>query len=357
MKAAGRPALQGALLHAWKHRGWLATLLWPASQVFRALSMLRKVLYASGALKSHRVDALVVVVGNVIAGGAGKTPTVMALVGHLQAQKYSVGVISRGYGRSGDACLEVTAGSAPQDVGDEPLLVRRSTGVPVFVARTRYQAARALLARYPETRIIVCDDGLQHYALYRDLEVCVFDDRGCGNGWLLPAGPLREPWPRDSIGRTGQRDDRFLVLHTGTHPTFDGFTAQRSLAPYGVRCDGTRVDLNDLRADVTRPILAVAGIGQPEAFFAMLRALQLPLTETMALPDHYDFNSYNSTVYAGYSVICTEKDAAKLWQHVPQAVAIPLRLAIEPAFFAAVDECIAEQIAAKLSLAHGHTTT
>ncbi len=358
MAGAFRPALQRILLRAWTGRSWVACLLWPVSLVFQSLVWLRRQLYQRGIFNTQRVDAITIVVGNVIAGGAGKTPTVMALVQHLHAQGLRVGVISRGYGReNSSACIEVQDDSRPEDVGDEPLLIRRSSQVPVFVGPTRFEAATALLARFPHTRIIVCDDGLQHYGLHRDLEVCVFDDHGCGNGWHLPAGPLRESWPRHTVARVGQRADRLLVLHTGGQPAFAGYTAQRNLAPFAVGRDGKRVPLEALRAPGGKPLMALAGIAQPEAFFAMLRALDLPLAQTLALPDHYAFDSKSIILDGGYRLICTEKDAAKLWAVAPDALAIPLVFAPEPAFFLALDTALAPLLSTKLSSAYGHPTT
>ena len=353
-----RWALQRILLRAWTGRTGLACLLWPVSLVFQCLVWLRRQLYQSGVFNSHRVDAITIVVGNVIAGGAGKTPTVIALVQHLQAQGLNLGVVSRGYGRKNSTvCVEVLRDSRPEDVGDEPLLIQRSCQVPMFVGPTRVEAATALLARHPHTRIIICDDGLQHYGLYRDLEVCVFDDRGCGNGWHLPAGPLRQSWPRHEVIRVGQSPDRLLVLHTGGQPTFAGYTALRSLAPCAVGRDGHQVPLQSLRAPGAKPLMALAGIAQPEAFFAMLRALPLPLAKTLALPDHYAFDSASIIFHGGYRLICTEKDAAKLWPLAPDALAVPLVFAPEPAFFSALDTALAPLLSAKLSSAHGHPTT
>jgi tetraacyldisaccharide 4'-kinase len=357
MGGAWRQMLQGALLRAWLSRGLIASLLYPISLFFRALVRTRRQLYAWGLLKTQKVDALVIVVGNVVAGGAGKTPAVIALVQHLQATGYTVGVISRGYGRSGTACTEVMPDASPRDAGDEPLLIRRTTQVPVFVGRTRIEAANALLERYPQTRIIVCDDGLQHYALYRDLEVCVFDDRGCGNGWLLPAGPLREPWPRRAPQSAGKADDQLLVLHTGGHPAFAGFTAQRSLAPFAKCSDGTTIKLRALGQFGEKPLLALAGIAQPESFFSMLRASGVPLAETLALSDHYDFDSFSRSIYEGYNIICTEKDAAKLWPLEPDAWAVPLVFSPQPAFFDAVTRRVANLMSTKLSSIHGYKIT
>lgn len=357
MPGTGRQGLHSALPQAWTGRGPLALLLWPVSLLYRILVGVRRLLYAAGLLTTQRAPVPVIVVGNVIAGGAGKTPTVMALVGYLRERGLQVGVISRGYGRNTTGCVEVLIDSRPQAVGDEPLLIHRATQVPVWVGDTRHAAAEALLTRHPQTEVLVCDDGLQHYALYRDLEVCVFDDRGIGNGWMLPAGPLREPWPRRALARAGQRDDRWLVLHTGSQPAFVGHTAQRSLAPYAVRRDGTHVPLDALRAPGPRPLLALAGIARPESFFDLLRALQLPLAQTLALPDHYDFDSLSRNIHEGYTLICTEKDAAKLWQVAPDALAVPLVLTPEPAFFAALDDALSQVLTARLSSGHGHQTS
>lgn len=324
--------LPGSLFtRAWPQRGWLARLLWPLSVLYGGLVRLRKTLYGLGWLVSERLPVPVLVVGNVVAGGAGKTPVVMAMVQHLQAQGVRVGVISRGYGRRSEVCLEVLPDSAIEDVGDEPALIQRRTKAPVFVAKQRAAAGRALLARYPQTQILVCDDGLQHLALQRDLEIGVFDDRGVGNGFLLPAGPLREPWPR-------QLD---LLLHTGQQPAFAGFSAQRSLASHALRSDGSRVALTDLVPG--KPLLALAAIAQPEAFFAMLRAQALSLAATVALPDHHDFSQWAGNADGAYTVLCTEKDAVKLWAKEPSALAVPLNFEPEPAFWAAFDQQL-EQI-------------
>ena len=343
--AAHRAALEKGLTRAWRRRGPVAWLLWPLSLGYRALLALREVLYRRGWLAVARCPVPVLVVGNVVAGGAGKTPVLLTLVRHLQARGLRVGVISRGYGRHSSGCRQVQADSPAREVGDEPALIRRSTGAPVVVAERRAEAAAALLAHHPTTQLILCDDGLQHRALHRDFEVCVFDDRGLGNGFLLPAGPLREPWPRPVD----------LVLHTGALPALAGHHAPRQLAPFALRADGTSVTLASL-ATAQRPLLALAAIAQPEPFFAMLRAAGLPLAATLALPDHYDFDSFNPNEYKGYTLICTEKDAVKLWAVAPAALAVPLQLALPAAALATLDAWLAQRLPAKLSSPHGHTT-
>lgn len=323
--ATGGPQAKG-LARIWRSRGAAAWALWPLSLAYGTLVALRRGLYRLHVLRSEHPGVPVVVVGNVTAGGAGKTPVVVALVRHLQAQGWQPGVISRGYGRSTRDCRAVHPDSPALEVGDEPALIARATRAPVFVAPQRIAAARALLAAHPATDILVCDDGLQHLALARDLEICVFNSDGVGNGFLLPAGPLREPWPK--------RVD--WVLHAGPAPagSAPSFALQRQLAPQALRSDGQQVPLASLRDG---PVHAVAAVARPEEFFAMLRAQGLQLASAEALPDHYDFNSWKRFTNKRLTLICTEKDAVKLWPLHPDALAVPLALWIDPAFMAAVD--------------------
>lgn len=342
--------MKDLLLRTWLTRGWLARLLWPLAQLHGLAVRLRRALYRSGMLESCRFRVPVIVVGNVVAGGAGKTPLVMALVRHLQAQGLQVGVVSRGYGRSSHESLEVSLGTPVAQSGDEPALIKRATNALVFVAQKRADAVRRLLAAYPSTAVVVCDDGLQHYALQRDIEIAVFDDRGVGNGWLLPAGPLREPWPE----RRQQGLD--LVLHTGLKPAFEGFTSSRQLADHAIAADGSQIALTALRG---RTLVALAGIANPEAFFAMLRARGLVLEQTLSWPDHHDFGANDLVACAGKTVLCTEKDAVKLFGKPGlaslQLLAIPLVFSPEPAFFAALDGLLAPLLS-QLPSGHGYQT-
>ncbi|RYF34556.1 MAG: tetraacyldisaccharide 4'-kinase [Comamonadaceae bacterium] len=327
---------ESRLQQAWLRRGPLACLLWPLSLLYGAIAAARRAFFRFGWLATEQVGVPVIVVGNVVAGGAGKTPVVIALVQHLQAHGWQVGVVSRGYGRATSDCREVLATSNARDVGDEPALIQRLTSAPVFVAARRVEAARALLARHQGTQVIVSDDGLQHLALARDIEICVFDDRGFGNGWLLPAGPLRERWPRPCD----------LVLHTGDRPVFAGFTARRALADHAVGSDGRQVPLAALANET---VVALAGIAKPESFFAMLRARGINLKECIPLPDHFDFEHWQRPSHGPYSLVCTEKDALKLWHVAPDALAVPLDFTPETAFFEALDAKLA-----KLSSTDGH---
>ena len=332
---------QARLLDAWVQRGWLAWLLWPLSVLFGRLIALRRWCYRHGWLTTHQVGVPVIVVGNVVTGGAGKTPVVMALVKHLQDQGWAVGVVSRGYGRTSQGCREVMAASQPDDVGDEALLIHRRTGACVVVGSSRVEAAQMLLRNSPQTQVIVSDDGLQHLALGRLIEICVFDDRGCGNGFLLPAGPLREPWPREPLVPPGSKSASQWVLHTGEQPRFAGYRARRRLADDAVRGDGSRIPLTQLArqaADTRTPVVALAGIARPEVFFDQLRARGLVLAATEALPDHYSFDSWKCPPDKRQWLICTEKDAVKLWRHAPDAVAVPLEVVLDQELVSAVLE-------------------
>ncbi len=348
LKPAGK--MEALLLKTWPSRGWLACLLWPLAQLYALLVRLRQILYRYGIFSSKHFKVPVIVVGNVVAGGAGKTPLVISLVRHFQANGLQVGVVSRGYGRSGDECVEVTPQTSVEATGDEPALIRQATGACVFVAKRRINAVQALLAAYPSTAVIICDDGLQHYELQRDIEIAVFDDRGVGNGWLLPAGPLREPWPE----RRKRGID--LVLHTGSKPAFEGFRSERRLADFAVSANGERRALASFQGN---PLVALAGIANPQAFFDMLSDKKLQLEQTIALPDHHDFQNNSLPSLKGRTVLCTEKDAVKLFALPERAetdlFAVPLVFLPEPAFFNALDARLAEHLS-HLPSSHGHQT-
>ncbi len=342
-----KATLQTTLQSAWTRRGLLACLLWPLAQLHAGAVVLRRWLYTQGILKSWCAGVPVIVIGNVVAGGAGKTPLVMALVQHLQAAGRQPGVVSRGYGRQGDNsenCLEVLPGLPASLCGDEPLLIRQRTGAPVFVARRRIDAVRALLAAHPQTDLIICDDGLQHHALQRDLNIAVFDERGIGNGWLLPAGPLREAWPpTDQIKqRSGPQSVApiDLLLHTGQTAAFAGFQSHRALADNAIAADGTRVPLDSLKGEA---LIAVAAIASPEAFFSMLRQRGLTLARSVPMPDHdkLDAAPLWQPGQTSQRVLCTEKDAVKLFASYPDAgqqlLAVPLVFTPEPGFLRAFD--------------------
>ena len=323
------------------------------SMLYGLLIRLRRLFYQAGFFKSTHVGIPTIVIGNVVAGGGGKTPLVLSLVKHLQQRGIHAGVVSRGYGRIGTATREVLENTPIQESGDEPALIRRATGAPVFVASKRIDGAQALLAAYPDTQVLFCDDGLQHYALQRDIEIVVFDDRGVGNGWLLPAGPLRESWP----ARLAEVD---LVLHTGQQPASAGFTSRRALHTHAFAADGSALALSELQ---NQDLVALAGIANPEAFFSMLRARGLQLVKTISLPDHDDFSGFDLSCCSGSVVLCTEKDAVKLFQRTIDPsitlLAVPLAFVPESAFFTAFDKLLSPlllPVVSQLPSTNGHQT-
>lgn len=303
-----RLRFQQRLVAAWATRGPLVWLLWPLSLLFHLAITVRHGLAGMGWPPAERLPVPVVVVGNLVAGGAGKTPAVMAVVALLRRQGWTPGIVSRGYGRTGNAMLAVERDTPAPHCGDEPLLLRLRTGAPVQVARDRSAAARALLQRHPEVDVVVSDDGLQHLRLARDAQLIVFDERGVGNGLLLPAGPLREPMRR-------RPPPRSVVIYNApaASTVWKGGVALRSLAGatlLGAWWRGDPASAATLASLAERPLLAVAGLARPGRFFAMLRAQGLQIAEC-ALPDHHDFNRL-PWAPGTPDVIVTEKDAVKL---------------------------------------------
>ena len=323
-------------------RQWWTKPASPAAQALRPLASLygRLARWHRLATRPLAIDVPVIVVGNLIAGGAGKTPTTIATVRLLRAFGWKPGVVSRGYGRGGSGLLEVTRETDARECGDEPLLIRLRTGVPVMVGRDRVEAARALRRARPEIDIVVADDGLQHHRLARDLDIIVFDDRGVGNGLLLPAGPLREPLPTERRPHT-------LVLYNATKPStvMPGWMATRRLSGVLPLADWWRGELplrESWQALQDRPVMAVAGVAHPERFFAMLREQGLQLSHTHALPDHHSFSAlpWRSDTP---DVLLTEKDAVKLplermaqAQGTTRVWVVPLDLEPDVAFAAAL---------------------
>jgi tetraacyldisaccharide 4'-kinase len=295
-----------SIQHLWARTGALTVLLLPLAFLFAAVSGLRRLAYRQGWLRSFAVGVPVIVVGNITAGGSGKTPLVIWLVKHLRAQGRRPGVVSRGYGGSAQGCVEVQPDTLAAEAGDEPVLIRHQTGVPVVVGRDRVAAARALLASHPEVDIIVSDDGLQHYRLRRDVEITVVDAAsGLGNGWPLPAGPLREP-----RSRLAGVDAVIQVVRGSTAP-------RRDLPPATWRADYTAGQAYRLRAPQEktplaglpqRDWLAATGIGRPQGFFDMLAAHGIRFAPR-AFPDHHVFRPHD--LPADGAVLMTEKDAVK----------------------------------------------
>jgi tetraacyldisaccharide 4'-kinase len=276
----------------------VAWLLLPLALLFLVLAFVRRTLYRVGLLASQRLPVPVVVVGNITAGGSGKTPLVLWLVDELRRRGRHPGVISRGYGGSAEGVRKVSHDDTPSVVGDEPLLIRRRADCPVYVGRDRVSVGKALLADHPECDVIVCDDGLQHYRLTRDVEIAVVDRRGFWNGWPMPAGPLREPVSRlksvDAVvanGWTGAA--RFRMVLSG----------ERFELLEKVSRGGTPNELEGKR------LHAVAGIGEPQRFFDHLAALGLRF-EPHPFPDHHAYVAADLD-FDGDAILTTEKDAVK----------------------------------------------
>ncbi len=351
--------LEKALTKAWIKQGGLLGFaliyfLWPISIIFRLLLACRWQLYKIGVFKQHTLSVPIIIVGNVMVGGVGKTPIVIALVQHLQSKGWQVGVLSRGYGRHNQhdktsKTYEVTPTSCAQEVGDEPLLISRRCKVPVWVGSSRVMTGQDLLQKYPEVQVIVCDDGLQHWALARDIELCVFDERGVGNGQLLPAGPLREPWPRKFFNSHA----RTWVIKAPGQELQNEFVVQRQLANFALQANGAERLLSSWG---NAPVQALAGIAKPDAFFAMLREQGLNIQYEQALTDHADLNEIEIPPQWS-DVFCTEKDAVKLWNEHPYVWAVPLKVNLPEALLIGIDQELTHVQQAKLSLPNGHKTS
>ena len=292
----------------WQQRGLLAYGLWPFSCLFGMIAALRRLFYRGGIFHSTRLPVPVVIVGNLFVGGTGKTPLTIWLVEALREAGYVPGVVLRGYGARVSMPVRVEPASDPQQVGDEAVLIACRTHAPVMVSSDRVAAAQALLQAYPDISLIISDDGLQHYALVRDIEIILFDARYAGNGFLLPAGPLRE-----SVSR--RRD--FTVINAASLPeNCPPDTLKMQLQAHWIENLTQPVlrvplDLIVERANRQRQrIVAAAGIGNPARFFVMLRAAGLIINE-LSLPDHYDFLNNPFVDIEADMILVTEKDAVK----------------------------------------------
>lgn len=273
------------------------------SRVYGALIGLRRRLYGWGLLRRHRVSVPVIVVGNITVGGTGKTPLTIALVERLRAAGFKPGVASRGYGRRDERTARwVDAATLAEEGGDEPVLIARQTGIRVRVDRNRVDAVRALAAAGCD--VVVCDDGLQHYRLHRDIEIEVIDgQRRYGNGRMLPAGPLREP-----VERAAGCDFRVVNLPEPQAEADFGEWPMRLQADCALPLRGGRP--RPLSAFAGQRVHAVAGIGNPARFFAMLRAQGVAVVPH-AFADHHDYRAEDFAFGSELPVLMTEKDAVK----------------------------------------------
>lgn len=295
----------------WQTRGWAQCLLLPLSWLFALLAAARRYGYQIGLFSSQALPVPVIIVGNISVGGVGKTPLVIYLAQQLRAAGYVPGILSRGYG--GQHKGEVTPESEPALYGDEPVLIARRTGCPVWVDPTRAAGGQALVKAHPEVNVLLCDDGLQHYALQREIEIAVVQrPLGIGNGRLLPAGPLRESLRRlrsvDLVVETGQLPATpahavtyQLTLHAGAWTSVADFASETSY--------------DDLRQQsAAQGLVAVAGIGHPERFFELLARMGLDC-EQYPLADHHAYTQADFVPLRGKTILMTEKDAVKC-QHL-----------------------------------------
>lgn len=297
------------MLARWLQRQWfeqrrLTPALWlmlPLAWLYALLAAINRRL-----ARPIRLSVPVIVVGNITVGGAGKTPLTLWLADELRRRGWRPGIVSRGYGRNGDEVRPVAVDSPAAEVGDEPLLLARRSGVPVWVGRRRAAAGTALLAAHPEVDVLLCDDGLQHYGLARDVELAVFDRRGAGNGWRLPVGPLREPLTRlatvDAVIGNGLAAADFPV----PAPYF-----AMSLQPgrfHRLENPAETCSADDLRR--RGKCHALAGIGHPERFFRTLEGLGLAI-EPHSFPDHHRYSAADLAFAADGVLLMTEKDAVK----------------------------------------------
>jgi len=329
------------MLAGWLQRQWFQRRLTPALWLLLPLLLPLNLLFIAVAgwqrrtLRAVRLPVPVVVVGNIIVGGAGKTPLTLWLAEQLRARGWQPGIVSRGYGAAANLPRQVTPVSLPQDVGDEPLLLARRSHLPVWVGRDRAAAGTALLAAHPEVDVVLCDDGLQHYRLARDVELVVFDRRGAGNGWRLPLGPLREALARlaavdavigngfsvESLART--RPSFAMHLQAGDFQRLDD-PAQRCQAA-------------DLRG---KNLHALAGIGDPQRFFTTLRELGLDFV-AHPFPDHHAYSADDLALGDDVVLLMTEKDAVKCTGLTTrEAWVLPVEAGLSPALIDLIVEKI-----------------
>lgn len=301
--------MQSLINKIWYQGHPLHWFLLPFSALFALISATRRALFRLGIKSQATVSVPVIVVGNITVGGSGKTPTVIYLIELLRQQGFTPGVISRGYGANIDGVKVVELNASAAEVGDEPAMIVARTQVPMAVGSKRVDAANALLAHTAikhntnssaPVDVIICDDGLQHYALARDIELVVIDgQRGLGNRHLLPAGPLREgSWRLDTAD--------FVVIN-GAEAQKGQFEMQ--LMPTGVMSVATE---SHLAFDASKPLAAIAGIGNPARFFDALKAQGFNVHHTHAFDDHQAYTAAELTeVAAGFPLLMTEKDAVK----------------------------------------------
>ncbi len=290
----------------WLQQHWYRTtplhlILLPVSFLFHMLVATRRALYRSGIFSSVKLPVPIIVVGNITIGGSGKTPLTLWLAQQLIDSGWHPGIISRGYGGTTVTPLAVHASSSPDEVGDEAVLMAQRKLCPVWIGRNRVSAARALLQAHPECDIVLSDDGLQHYRLQRDFEIVVVDGvRRFGNGFLLPAGPLREP-----ISRLAQVDA--VVIHGGMATKGQHSMQLHGESFYNLLSPNATAQAADFFG---QRLHSIAGIGHPQRFFTHLNRLGLKV-QAHPFPDHYNYTAADLDYPDADAILMTEKDAVK----------------------------------------------
>lgn len=329
--------LELLITKAWQDSSPMLATLAPLSALYGVVGRVRKSLYDNDKLAKYHAPIPVMVVGNITVGGSGKTPLIIALVKYLQDKGVNVGVISRGYGRADSRPAMVRADSTPKDVGDEPCLIVSETGVPMAVGADRGQVIDLLIQNHPTLQLIISDDGLQHYALHRDVEWIVVDGvRGFGNGKLFPQGFLREPIDRlDGAtviyhdARAERYADDALLMHLAPSTPIPLLGGKKSLSP--------------------QRVYGVSGIGYPARFFTTLTDLGFEVVEK-PFGDHHDFALDELTDLADLPIIITSKDAVKireLAKRSPHAIfdnvwILPVKAVLSKSVYGEMDKVLNE---------------
>jgi tetraacyldisaccharide 4'-kinase len=334
-----RATLESFFLAEWHEPSLWQLVLRPVSWVLGALAAMRRALFRVGLFKQTKLGVPVIVVGNISAGGTGKTPVTIYLAELLEQRGYQVGVITRGYTPSRVAArtfANIVSQKGTVAASDEALMMSQRLKAPVFANASRVEAARALLKRYPQTEVIISDDGLQHYALARDVEIAVVDGaRGFGNGALMPAGPLREPPSRlrtvDAVVINGMPTAGFETATLGA-PVFAMALGQEQFLPLK---GGDAIDVAAFRERTFgRRVQAVAGIGNPARFFAHLQSLGVTCARTHAFPDHHPYLPRDLALPEADMIVMTEKDAVKCRAFADERMWLMRVDAVLPAAFA-----------------------
>ncbi|MCL1143135.1 tetraacyldisaccharide 4'-kinase [Shewanella gaetbuli] len=305
--------MQKLVNQIWYGKHWLKWLLLPLSALFAVITSLRRLLFRLGLKTRSQLSVPVVVVGNITAGGSGKTPTVIHLINLLKANGLQPGVVSRGYGSSGTGVRAVTNSSTPDEVGDEPLMIYQRTQVAMVVGSQRVLAAQKLIDDF-NVDVIICDDGLQHYALERDLEIALVDGaRRYGNECLIPAGPLREGlWRLNSVD--------WIINNGGPLVADNNMNEQLMLLePAPLQAVNTDLATEFVAPNFDDECVAIAGIGNPQRFFDSLTQQGFNVVKAVAFEDHQAYQAKTLNALAKQSpLLMTEKDAVKCREFASQ---------------------------------------